>query len=133
MGDFYKCAMIHKNESFCISCVKDYYYGYKYKKCSIFEGCEKSLDEKRCIECSEYYCLDLKTGKCEYNGEIENEEKKFYYKCIRTNEEGTACEICLDGFNLSEEGLCIEEAHCVEKNENGNCVKCQNDENGSFA
>ena len=132
MGDFYKCAMIHKNESFCISCVKDYYYGYKYKKCSIFEGCEKSLDEKRCIECSEYYCLDLKTGKCEYNDEIENEEKKYYYKCIRTNEEGTACEICLDGFNLSEEGLCIEEAHCVEKNENGNCVKCQNDENGSF-
>ena len=46
MGDYYKCAMTDENYTYCISCVKDYYYGFKYKKCSIFEGCENSLDEK---------------------------------------------------------------------------------------
>ena len=45
MGDYYKCFMTPENENYCISCVKDYYYSFKYKKCSIFEGCEKSLDE----------------------------------------------------------------------------------------
>ena len=133
MGDYYKCAMTDENSTYCISCVKDYYYGYKYRKCSTFEGCENSLEEKKCIECySDYYCLDLKTGKCEYNDEVIDENKKFYYKCNITNEEGTACEICLEGFTLNENGLCIDNSHCVEKDEEGNCIKCQNDENGSY-
>jgi len=133
IGNFYKCAKTHENETYCISCVKDYYYGYKYKKCSIIEGCENSLDEKKCIECySDFYCLDLKTGKCEYNDEIIDENKKFYYKCNKTNAEGNACEICLEGFTLNENGLCVDNSHCIEKNENGKCIKCQNDENGSY-
>ena len=133
MGDYYKCAMTDENYTYCISCVKDYYYGFKYKKCSILEGCENSLDEKKCIECySDFYCLDLKTGRCEYSDEVIDEEKKFYYKCNITNEEGTACDICLEGFSLNEDGLCIDNSHCVEKNEEGNCLRCQNDENGSY-
>ena len=132
MGDYYKCAMTHENSSYCISCIKDYYYGYKYKKCSIIEGCENSFDEERCDECySEYYCLDLKTGKCVINDEIEDENKKYYYKCNRTNAEGNACEICLDGFEL-ENGLCIDKFHCIENDQDGSCKKCQNDENGNY-
>ena len=132
MGEFYKCSITQENSSYGISCINGYYYSYKYKRCSIIDGCEYSLDEKKCNECdSDYYCLDLKTGKCEYNDEIEDEAKKFYYKCNRTNEEGTACEICLDGYELNN-GLCIEDSRCIEKNEDGSCKKCQNEENSSF-
>ena len=34
--------------------------------------------------------------------------KNIYFKCNRTNEEGTACKICLDGFTSDENGLCID-------------------------
>ena len=133
IGDYYKCAMTHQNESYCISCIENYYYGNKYKKCSSIEGCENSLDEIKCDECnSNYYCLNKKSGKCEFNDEIESEEKKYYFKCNRTNEEGTSCEKCLDGFTLNENGLCVDDIHCSEKDNDGNCLKCQNDENENY-
>ena len=59
----------------------------------------------------------MKTGKCEYNDEIIDENKKFYYKCNRTNKEGNTCEICLDGFDLNDNGLCVDDSHCIEKND----------------
>ena len=52
-------------------------------------------------------------------------------KCNITNEEGTACEICLDGYELKD-GLCYEYEHCVEQNDEGDCLKCQNDEKGNY-
>ena len=55
-----------------------------------------------------------------------SEEKKFYYKCNMTNKEGTACEICIDDFSLNKNGLCSDDLHCAEKNENGFCKKCIN-------
>ena len=116
----------------CAECVNGYYLGYKDNKCSKIDGCERSENEDKCLECNENYCLDLKTGKCEHNYRIENKEKKFYYKCNQTNEEGTACEICLEGYTLDENGLCTDTAHCVEKDEDRNCLKCQDDDNGSY-
>ena len=129
---FYKCAKTHSDIDICIECVKGYYLGYKDNKCSKIVGCERSENEDKCLECDDYYCLDSKTGKCEYNRRIENEEKKFYYQCNKTNEEGTACEICLEGYTLNENGLCADTIHCIEKDEVGNCLKCQNDNNGRY-
>ena len=48
-----------------------------------------------------------------------------------TNEEGTRCEICINGFSLNENGLCVDKTICEEKNENGKCIKCNND-NGNY-
>ena len=62
---------------------------------------------------------------------IEKEEKKFYYRCNRTTEEGDKCAECIDNYVLKE-GLCVDEDHCVEKDENGNCEKCLNDDYYSF-
>ena len=51
-------------------------------------------------------------------------KKKIYYRCNRTNKEGTECEVCLEGFNLSN-GLCKENMHCIEEKD-GICQKCHN-------
>ena len=58
--------------------------------------------------------LRWKTGKCEYNDIIINEEKKFYYRCNKTNQEGPEWAECIDNYILKD-GLCVDEEHCVEK------------------
>ena len=123
-GKFYKCSKTDELSEFCSECDKDYYLGYKDKKCSKIYGCVLSENENKCIECDEYYCLNVKSGICEYNDQIYEEEKKFYFKCNRTNEEGNRCEICNNGYTLNDFGLCVNEEYCIEKNENGLCQKC---------
>ena len=66
------------------------------------------------------------TGKCIYNNEIDNEEGKKFYRCNRTNIEGTACEVCNDGLILDENKLCVDKKHCVEVKDNA-CQKCKSD------
>ena len=126
-GLFYKCAVTDLYGDYCIICRKDYYMGEKDNKCSKVEGCSMSENEEICLECEEDYCLDLKIGKCEYNDEIDNEEKMFYYKCIKTNMEGNKCENCVDGYRVNENGLCVNDDLCEEKID-GNCQKCKIDE-----
>ena len=53
-------------------------------------------------------------------------EKKFYFRCNRTNSESTGCETCLEGYELKD-GLCIDEQHCIEEKD-GKCKKCQKTE-----
>ena len=126
-GKLYKCAINYINSDACDICVEGYHLGYKDKKCNKIEGCDISENENKCLECDEdYYCLNIKTGKCEINYEIISEEKKYLYKCNKTNNEGNRCEICVDGYNLNNDGLCIDDIHC-EMKDNGNCVKCQED------
>ena len=124
-GHFYKCAYTPIEEDICSSCINGYYLGEKDNKCTKIEGCAISENENKCIECSENYCLNAKTGTCHSNDKIIEEGNKFYYKCNRTNSEGTECEICLnDNYELNEEGLCFDNIHCEEKLDNS-CVKCQ--------
>ena len=130
-GNFYNCEESDISGEFCDSCIKDYYFGKKYKRCWKIEGCEMSLDDIRCEECDEFHVLNMKSGKCEVNNKIIDENKKYYYKCNRTNELGTACEICANNYILNENGLCEDSLHCVEKN-NGICTKCQKNENENF-
>ena len=68
-------------------------------------------------------------GICEYNFEIINKEKKFYFRCNKTNKEGNKCQICENGFILNNNGLCMDINNCVEKDEKGNCIKCKINEN----
>ena len=128
---FRKCAYIEAYEDNCSACVNGYYLGGEDNKCSAVNGCLVTENEKKCSKCySDFYCLDLKTGNCEKNYEIEKEEQKIYYMCNETNKEGTTCQKCLDGHVLSKDGLCVDEIHCVEK-ENGVCKRCSN-ENGEI-
>ena len=125
-NNFFKCIATDSTAKYCSECVKNYYLGKKDKKCTNIIGCDVSENRIRCKECNENYCLNINTGKCIYNNEINNEEEKKYYKCNKTNIEGTACEICNEGFILDENKLCIDKAHCIET-EDGICQKCQSD------
>ena len=125
-NEFYKCVESDINGTYCDKCLEGYYLGYKDNKCSKIKGCDISENEDKCIECDEYYCLDVKTGQCIYNDEVDSEEKKFYYRCIKTNKEGTACETCVEGYDLIN-GLCVDSEHCEEISEDGKCSKCYND------
>ena len=122
--NFYKCSKLNIY-NICTECLNGYYLGKKYHNCSSINGCAKEENNTHCLECDENYCLNDKTGKCEPNDKIENEKKKFFYKCNNTNKEGTACENCLIGYILNDQGLCIDESHCIEKNGEGNCSKCE--------
>ena len=119
---FYKCALIDINNQFCQECVNNYYLGEKDNKCTSNIGCDLSENEEKCLECNEYYCLDLKTGKCEDNTELKDENKKIYFRCNKTNKEGTECEVCLFGYDLNN-GLCKENMNCIEEID-GICQKC---------
>ena len=130
-GIFYKCAVTDPKGEYCYICSRDYNIGDIDHLCTNVQGCDLSENEDRCLVCGLYYCLDAKSGKCEYNDVIEKEEKKFYYRCNRTTEEGDKCAECIDNYVLKE-GLCVDEDHCVEKDENGNCEKCLNDDYYSF-
>ena len=80
-GNFYKCQYTFNNGEYCIRCVENYYLGLIDHKCTTIEGCLISENEEKCLNCdSVSYCLDAKTGKCEYNSRIISEEKKYFYK-----------------------------------------------------
>ena len=128
IGLFYGCEESDKTGKYCAFCKSGFYYGKKYNKCSKIEGCENFSDEKICDECNERYVLDLKTGKCEVNYIILDEEKKFYFKCNQTNEEGTECKSCVNELNLDDNGLCVDNIHCIEE-KNSVCQKCEKKEN----
>ena len=63
---------------------------------------------------------------------IEDEEKKFYFRCNQTNSKWTECEVCQDGYVLNEKGLCVDDEHCVKKDDDGNCIKCKNKDGDYF-
>ena len=130
-GDFYKCEETDMEGENCGKCVENYYLGKKYKKCTKFEGCEISLDGKKCDECDEDHVLNAKSGECIINNKIIDEDKQYYYKCNRTDEEDSECEICVNGYNLSDTGLCVDEFHCSEEI-NGTCKKCEKNEEDIF-
>ena len=123
-GPFYKCLYTDLSGSLCACCIEDYFYSYDSNLCSKLDGCKLLKDENTCIECEEYYCLDSKNGSCFINYYIDDENKLFYFGCIKTNEESTACEMCMDNLTLNDNGLCIDDIHCKEKKE-GICLECQ--------
>ena len=45
-----------------------------------------------------------------------------------TNKEGTAYEKCINGYEVGEDGFCVDINRCLEREE-GNCIKCIEEEN----
>ena len=125
-GKFYKCEVTDTEADHCVKCIEGYYLGIKDYKCNKVDGCIQSENENKCIECYETYFLNINTGQCIYNDKIVDKEKYFYYRCNRTDEEGNKCEECVDGFIKDEKGLCIDNEHYIEKNEDEKCIKCEN-------
>jgi len=130
-NNFYKCEETDENGEFCNKCAKNYNLGKKFKRCTKIEGCEISSDEKNCEVCDEDHVLIVNSGKCEINNKIIDDSKIFYYKCNRTNKEGDACEICLDGFILNEYGICVDNNHCTMI-VNEICEQCQKKEEDNY-
>ena len=128
---FYKCEKTDFYGKNCFECEDSYYLGMEDYKCSKIENCKISENENICKECIEYYCLDVKKQKCVENDFLENEEDKIYLNCNRTNEEGDKCEECLKGYEVGEEGYCIDVERCLEKKD-GICEKCRNIDDGGY-
>ena len=127
-GPFYKCMKSDKNNEFCEKCIDKYYLSSGDKKCILVENCKISKNENICIECNDYYCLDVKNGLCIDNDFLIDENIKFYFACIKTNENSTACEKCMDGYEIGEDGYCVDVSRCREK-EDGECLKCEKELN----
>ena len=123
-SNLYKCAYGDETNEGCEKCVEGYFVGREDKKCSLIEDCAISKDEFTCIKCAAVYCLDVKEQKCVDNEKIEDENVLIYFKCNRTNEEGTECEECVEGFEVGEEGHCINMGVCEEEKD-GICMKCK--------
>ena len=125
-GPFYKCRYTTSNGNNCSSCVGEYYIGRDDLKCNLIEGCLRSENANKCLECDRYYCLDTK-GNCVDNYYITEKEKAFYYYCKALNEEGNGCAECENELTANEQGICYDDLHCEEKDEEGTCKKCQSD------
>ena len=121
-NNYYKCSLVANN--ICMKCLPNYFLDKNYKCTTIF-NCEISLNENNCEKCLENYCLDRNKKICQYNGEINGEEDKKYFRCAKTNEQGNSCSECEQGLTLNEEGLCINEEDCCEM-EDFKCVECIN-------
>ena len=117
-----------KNNEFCEKCIDKYYLSSGDKKCILVENCKISKNENICIECNDYYCLDVKNGLCIDNDFLIDENIKFYFACIKTNENSTACEKCMDGYEIGEDGYCVDVSRCREK-EDGECLKYEKELN----
>ena len=122
---FIKCAIVDSNKEYCKNCIDGYFLGTEDNKCSKDENCKISLNEKTCLECDTYYCLDVKNQICFDNDFLSEFNDKIHISCNRTNEEGTACAECINGYELNEEGLCVDIDICEEK-KGGKCNKCKN-------
>ena len=122
-GPFYKCAYVNEEQN-CEYCIEDYYLTTFDKKCNKVEGCRIAENADKCIECDGNYCLDLKNQKCIYNDYIFDINDTICFYCVRTNEEGTKCEKCKDGYEASEEGYCVDIDYCEERKD-GKCLKCK--------
>ena len=129
-GTFYKCQISNFNGNSCQFCVKDYYIGKLDFKCNKVEGCIWSENENKCLECDDYYCLDNK-GKCIDNYYINENEKKYFYRCKFLNEKGNGCNKCENDLTPNKEGICFDDIHCAKK-ENGICKKCQKENPGGY-
>ena len=125
-NDFYKCIVSDSKAEHCANCAKNFYLGHLDYKCTNIIGCELSHNRIRCKECNERYYLNVFTGKCIYNNEIENENEIKFYGCNKTNPEGTFCENCKNGLVLDENKLCVDKKHCIDM-ENNKCKKCRSD------
>ena len=121
-GDFYNCEI--SNGEICTKCIDGFYLGYSDHKCTKAQNCDIVENENRCLICDETYCVDGKTGLCEDNDIINDIEKIFYFRCNRTDSESTKCETCIEGYELKN-GLCFDDQHCIERNENGSCKRCK--------
>ena len=126
-GNFYKCKYTTYSGDKCEKCVDDYFLGYENHLCTKVKNCAVLENKEKCKICNENFCLNAKTGDCVDNFYgPENEEQKIFYQCNKTNIDATECEICLEGFELKN-GLCYNSVDCAQKDDNGNCIMC-NDE-----
>ena len=107
-----------------MQCIDGYFLGTDDYKCTKVENCRIVENENKCAECDEYYCLDVKKQICVDNDFLDEKNDEIHISCNKTNEEGTACEQCIDGYKLNEEGYCVDIDVCEEK-ENGKCKKCK--------
>ena len=122
--EYYKCAYTDYKGENCTKCIEGYYLGNEDKKCSLIENCAISENENKCIKCQKGFCLDAKNGICINNEKIDDIKKKIYFACNKTNKKGRECEQCLDGYELNEEGYCVNYDDYEEKKD-GICVKCK--------
>lgn len=123
---FYKCAKTDNKGLNCDECIDNYFLASKNKKCSPIYGCTL-YDHNQCFSCEENLCHDLKSDLCfpkKMNTNINKEYNKFCINCDETNEEGTACNICQNGFIVGENGVCINTLNCEEAYD-GKCLKCK--------
>ena len=123
---FYKCAFVDENGENCIKCIDGYYLGSQDKKCTLIDNCKISENENKCLECDDLFCLDESIGNCVNNDFLHDINKKLYFACKRTNQEGTKCEQCLEGYELNEDGYCVNLANC-EDSKDGKCLRCKNE------
>ena len=128
---FIKCAYVDNSKENCKRCEEGYYLGIDDNRCSKIKGCKTVENENKCLECDKFYCLDVKNQECVNNDYLEDTNNKIYISCKRTNKEGTACEECLDGYEVNKEGYCVDINICEEK-KNNKCLKCKEslNENG---
>ena len=129
---FYKCDYTDYKAEKCDKCITGYFLSSGDERCIKVSHCKYSNNENECNVCDDIYCLDVKNQKCVGNDYLENDNQRIYIACNRTNIEGNKCELCIDGYEVDNNGFCVDNKRCDEKDENGICVKCKDEVNDYY-
>ena len=126
---FYRCKYTDYKGEICDQCIEGYFMTSGDERCIPVNNCKYSENDI-CKVCDNGYCLDVKKNECFDNDFMENENQIIYIACNKTNEEGDKCEICLEGYEVNENGYCIDNKRCEEKGNAPNeiCIKCKDDD-----
>ena len=89
---YIKCSLVDSKTNECYLCNEGYYLGEIDNKCSKVEYCKIVENENKCLECSTFYCLDVKNQRCVDNDKLNDMKDKIFISCKRTNKDGTLCE-----------------------------------------
>ena len=113
--DFKNCVEINVEKGKCSKCKDNYYLNTRDFRCIKTQNCSESIFET-CVKCDEGFYYDKKENECKI---LDN----YFLHCKETIN-GKACEICDDGYYLTEDGKCTKVNYCSKLNENNKCEKC---------
>ena len=131
LGLDYKCTNVEKciysRNNECNECEDGFYYDCFDKLCkeSIdnFKNCKINAfwEQTHCAACKNNFYLNQLDFLC-----YDNTEPGPFYKCQISNNMGTFCQLCVDGYFIGRIDLnCTKIEGCLKSLDEDTCLKCE--------
>ena len=113
-NDLKNCKSIDETNGMCVECDEGFFLGQGDSRCTETENCHES-NFGTCSKCVDNYYLNKKNGQCLFS-------EDNFINC-KESLNGENCEICDEGYFLSEDNYCTNSNFCSETKDYI-CLKC---------